>query len=266
MLRLVRTVQLALKSLLLHKLRSGLTMLGIVFGVFSVIAMLSIGEGASRQAQRQVLQLGATNVIVLTVKPPADVAQASGNSRVLMYGLTRADFLALESTLPTVTQAVPIREASQEVRRLDHAMNARVVGCTADYQDLNHLTLARGRFVTDRDEERTDNVAVLAAEVADELFRADDPLGAAVKIGSEYYSVIGVMKPRSAAAAVGGSLTAQDYSKDLVYSAQDVPRPHRRLGRAAADRLVLGGAGRAEPDHAASRSGGERAADRRGRP
>jgi putative ABC transport system permease protein len=60
MSNILRTVQLALKSLMLHKLRSGLTMLGIVFGVFSVIAMLAIGEGASQQAQKQVLQLGAT--------------------------------------------------------------------------------------------------------------------------------------------------------------------------------------------------------------
>ena len=216
MFRLVRTIQLALKSLLLHKLRSGLTMLGIVFGVFSVIAMLSIGEGASRQAQQQVLQLGATNVIVITVKPPADVAQSgSGRSRVLQYGLTRADFSALNATLPTITQAVPIREVSQEVRRQSRAMNARIVGCTPEYQELNHLQIARGRFLSGRDEERIDNVVVLAAEIAQDLFHADDPLGAAVRIGTEYYSVVGVMQPRSAAAAVGGSLSAQDYSKDL---------------------------------------------------
>ena len=78
MLRLIRTVQLALKSLMLHKLRSGLTMLGIVFGVFSVIAMLSIGEGASAQAQKQVLQLGATNVIAVTIKPPAEARSGGG--------------------------------------------------------------------------------------------------------------------------------------------------------------------------------------------
>jgi putative ABC transport system permease protein len=77
---LLRTVQLALKSLMLHKLRSGLTMLGIVFGVFSVIAMLAIGEGASQQAQQQVLKLGATNIIVRSVKPPRENANSHGAS------------------------------------------------------------------------------------------------------------------------------------------------------------------------------------------
>ncbi|MGC1275750.1 MAG: ABC transporter permease [Planctomycetaceae bacterium] len=216
MLRLIRTVQLALKSLLLHKLRSGLTMLGIVFGVFSVVAMLSIGEGASKQAQRQVLQLGATNVIAVTVKPPAEASSGgSGQSRILVYGLTRDDFDAIEGTLPSVTKAVPIREASQEVRRQDQQMIARVVGCTMAYRELNNLSIARGRFITDRDQERFDNVCVLAYEVAERLFRYDDPLKQAVRIGNQYYTVVGVMKPRGATSAIGGSLAAQDYANDI---------------------------------------------------
>ena len=79
--RLIRTIQLALKSLMLHKLRSGLTMLGIVFGVFSVIAMLAIGEGASQQAQDQVLELGALNIIIRSVKPPEDSGESGGGNR-----------------------------------------------------------------------------------------------------------------------------------------------------------------------------------------
>ena len=78
---LFRTIELALKSLMLHKLRSGLTMLGIVFGVFSVIAMLAIGEGASQQAQAQVLKLGATNIIVRSVKPPRENASQTNSAQ-----------------------------------------------------------------------------------------------------------------------------------------------------------------------------------------
>src|SRR3954468_20600848 len=97
MTRFIRTVRLALKGLLLHKLRSGLTMLGIVFGVFSVIAMLAIGEGASYQAQQQGLALGATNIIVLIVKPPNDTSGGSGGGMRsggfgLQYGLLRSDY------------------------------------------------------------------------------------------------------------------------------------------------------------------------------
>ena len=215
MSRILRTVQLALKSLLLHKLRSGLTILGIVFGVFSVIAMLAIGEGASKQAQAQVLELGATNVIVRSVKPPQETAQTSSQARVLRYGLLRSDYRLLSRTVPTITNAIPIREIPKEARYLHREMNCRLVGCTGDYIDVNHIQMARGRFITEQDLDRRANVAVLASGTAETLFKADDPIGEAVKIANRYYTVVGVTKERTASAAVGGSLSGQDFNQDI---------------------------------------------------
>ncbi len=221
MLRLFRTIQLALKSLLLHKLRSGLTMLGIVFGVFSVIAMLAIGEGASKQAQQQVLSLGATNIIVRSVKPPDDPSssQSGASSRfsVLRYGLTRADFNLLSETVPNLTGKglVPVRELPMEVRCRDRVMNSRVVGCTADYLEMNHLEVAKERFLSDRDGRDMANVAVLASETAEKLFPIENPINQSIQLGNQAYRVVGVMQPRTASAAVGGSLSGQDFNKDV---------------------------------------------------
>ncbi len=215
MTRIIRIVRLAMKSLLLHKLRSGLTMLGIVFGVFSVIAMLAIGEGASAQAQKQVLELGATNVIVRSIKPPDEVAQTSSSARVLQYGLLRSDYKVLTETLPTIVNAAPIREVDREVRFLKEAMNARVVGCTAEYMGMNHLDLAAGRFLTASDQNKLLNVAVVANEVANKLFKYENPLGQSIRIGPMFYTVVGVTKDRTASAAIGGSLSGQDYNKDV---------------------------------------------------
>lgn len=215
MTRIIRIVRLAMKSLLLHKLRSGLTMLGIVFGVFSVIAMLAIGEGASAQAQKQVLELGATNVIVRSIKPPDEVAQTSSSARVLQYGLLRSDYKVLTETLPTIVNAAPIREVDREVRFLKEAMNARVVGCTAEYMGMNHLDLAAGRFLTASDQNKLLNVAVVANEVANKLFKFENPLGQSIRIGPMFYTVVGVTKDRTASAAIGGSLSGQDYNKDV---------------------------------------------------
>ena len=123
--RLLRTIQLGLKSLMLHKLRSGLTMLGIVFGVFSVIAMLAIGEGASAQAQQQVVELGATNIIVRSVKPIEEAGTAQNSAfTVLRYGLLRSDFERLTKTIPTIVSAIPLREIDKEARYL-HRSAAR---------------------------------------------------------------------------------------------------------------------------------------------
>ncbi len=220
MLRLVRTIQLALKSLLLHKLRSGLTMLGIVFGVFSVIAMLAIGEGASQQAQQQVLSLGATNIIVRSVKPPDDASssQASGGrGSVLRYGLTRQDYRLLADTIPNLTGKglVPVRELMMEVRFQNHVMNSRIVGCTADYLDMNHLAMASARFISDRDCNDMANVVVLAQGTAEALFPIENPINQTIQIGSQAYRVVGVTQARTASAAVGGSLSGQDFNKDV---------------------------------------------------
>ena len=216
MLRFFRTLQLALKSVMLHKLRSGLTMLGIVFGVFSVIAMLAIGEGACAQAQQQVLELGATNIIVVSVKPPQETASAeTSRSFVLRYGLLRSDFNLLKNTIPTITNAIPIREVPKEARYLHRDMNVRLVGCTAEYRDVNHLHMARGRFISDQDQHERANVAVLAWDAAKTLFSFEDPLGKAVKVDNRYYTVVGVTKNRTASAAIGGSLSGQNYNQDI---------------------------------------------------
>jgi putative ABC transport system permease protein len=211
----LRTVQLALKSLMLHKLRSGLTMLGIVFGVYSVIAMLAIGEGASLQAQQQVLALGATNVIVVSKKPPLDGSNNANGARVLQYGLLRSDYRLLVETLPTLIGAVPIREIPSETRYLQKQLNARVVGCTADYLDMNRLQLARGRFISDQDQSQMANVAVIASDVADTLFPFEDPVGKSIQVKESRYKVVGVTRSRTASAAIGGSLSGQDFNKDI---------------------------------------------------
>ncbi|MGH7199771.1 MAG: ABC transporter permease [Planctomycetaceae bacterium] len=215
---ILRTIQLALKSLLLHKLRSGLTMLGIVFGVFSVIAMLAIGEGASAQAEKQVLELGALNIICVSVKPPQETSSSSTSENrgfVLRYGLKRSDYELLSDTIPSVVNAIPIREIPKEARYLDRSINARVVGCTADYREVNHLSMRDGRFLSDRDQRELANVCVVADEVAQVLFRYENPVGKQVRVGGQVYRVIGVTKSRSASAAIGGSLSGQDYNKDL---------------------------------------------------
>ncbi|ADG65979.1 protein of unknown function DUF214 [Planctopirus limnophila DSM 3776] len=216
----IRAVRLALKSLLLHKLRSGLTMLGIVFGVFSVIAMLAIGEGASAQAQAQVRQLGATNIIVVSVKPPADSSSNSSRSSgrgpsVLAYGLLRADYRLLSETIPTITSTIAIREIQSEVRYLQNTINARVVATTTGYKDMNHLEMAEGRFLTDQDEREMANVAVIGSEVAARLFPYESPVGKTILMRSFRFTVVGVTRSRTASAAIGGSMSGQEFNKDV---------------------------------------------------
>src|ERR1043166_2211068 len=130
--RLRRTLWLAHKSLWLHRLRSMLTVLGIVFGVCSVIAMLAIGEGASFEAQEQIKNLGSQNVILRSVKPPEEqkVTDRANQGYVLQYGVTYTDIERIRSTIPGVTVIVPSRIMRDYVwnisRRVDCEINGTV--------------------------------------------------------------------------------------------------------------------------------------------
>ncbi len=181
-----------------------------------MIAMLAIGEGASKQAQEQVLLLGANNIIVRSIKPPEDSGSSGSSSvRILRYGLTRADFKILKGTVPKLGGIVPVREVILNVRNRSHEMNPRVVGCTPEYMEMNHLEISKGRFFTDQDIRNLSNVVVIASETAEELFPLESPLNKSVDIKNRAYRVIGVTRERTASAAIGGSLSGQNYNKDL---------------------------------------------------
>src|SRR5258708_37584375 len=145
-------------------------MRGTVFGVFPLIAMLAIGEGASAQAQKQIVALGATNIIVRSIKPVEGSStdqNAAGSAR---YGLTRTDFKRLEKTISTITNAIPVRELPREARYLKNTMNCRLVGCTADYLEVNHLRVTKERFLSYADQDTPPNVVVLPYDLANNLF------------------------------------------------------------------------------------------------
>jgi putative ABC transport system permease protein len=204
-----RTLKLSVKSLFLHPLRSVLTVLGIFIGVAGVIWLLSIGEGIGRAAEEQIAGLGARNIIVRTIKPSSDEVQDGG------YGLTRDDYDRLLATIPTIEKAIPIREVSRELRYRTRKMEGRCVGCTPDYAEVTRLTIDQGRFLSDADLPQEPNYCVLAAEVAKRLIPFGDPIGKKIMVDEDFYTVVGVVKEKAPTAGIGGSLAAEDYSRDI---------------------------------------------------
>jgi putative ABC transport system permease protein len=206
----LRTLNLSVKSLWMHPLRSSLTVLGIFIGVSSVIWLLALGEGISRAAQEQISSLGALNIIVRTVKPSGEQATDAG------YGLTRKDYVRLIATVPTIERAIPMRIIpSVEFHNKNRKMEGRLVGTTPDYSEVTRLAIDRGRFLTDADVTQERNYCVLAAEVADQLCPIGEPVGQHILVNDDFYEVVGVMQPRAASAGIGGSLAAETYSSDV---------------------------------------------------
>jgi putative ABC transport system permease protein len=211
----LRTFQLGLKSLLLHPMRSLLTVLGIFIGVASVIWLLAIGEGISQEAQRQIEGLGADNILVRSIQPPAEAM--AGYTGAVPYGLKRDEYDLLVRTIPTIKSALPIREAKRTFSYSGRDVDGRMVGCTPEYFDVTQLRIDRGRILSDADINDRQNFCVLASEIAKLLFPYEDPIGRRVYLSEsqDFYQVVGVLKYRTPTAAIGGSLEAQDFSSDV---------------------------------------------------
>ena len=190
--RFVRALRLGVSSLLLHKLRSLLTTLGVLFGVASVIAMLAVAEGASEEAQDQIRQLGSQNVILRSIKPPEDLV-SNQETRVLAYGLTLEDLARIEQTFPGIDTVVPVLETPQEVRYGTLVCSPRIQCVPPTYQRVTGRVLYDGRFLHQADEEAYAQVCVLGYEVARYLFPFERAVGKRVKIGADYFDIVGVM-------------------------------------------------------------------------
>jgi putative ABC transport system permease protein len=198
--RLQRAVRLGIRSLWLHRLRSLLTVLGIVFGVCSVIAMLAIGEGASEEAQEQIKSLGSQNIIIRSIKPTANqkISGQGNQSYVLQYGITYTDVDCIRETIPGITVMMPARTIHDYVWNLTRRVDAEIVGTVPWYPSMHNHRLARGRFFTQIEMDHQTSVCVLGAEMVPLLFPLSAPLGGQVRVGSNYYKVIGVMEARGA--------------------------------------------------------------------
>jgi putative ABC transport system permease protein len=193
--QLLSIVRLGVKSLLLHKLRAVLTMLGIIFGVCSVIAMLAIGEGASYAAQEAIKKLGRDNIILQSLKP-AEEAKLSGLGRgfSLDYGLTYDDGARIQSTIPGVRRVLPVRLILSNARFAQNSVPCDVRGTLPFYPEIVGLDILRGRFLTETDERNQDNVCVLTASLAQRLFPYQDPLEHCIRLEAFYYRVVGLVR------------------------------------------------------------------------
>ncbi len=209
--RFVRNVRLGIKTLMLHKMRSMLTMLGMVFGVGAVIAMLAVGEGASREAIEQIRKLGSQNIIITSQKPVEQAAAGAMNVRMNIYGLLYDDLNRIEQSYDTVNRVVPAKLLRGQGRVEGRTLELRLVGTTPDWFDLVARELIAGRRMSQRDLDENSSVVVLTEHGARRLLAGQQTLGAQVLINSGYYTVIGVVRSET---TQSGTMQTPDQSID----------------------------------------------------
>ncbi len=187
-------LQIGLRSVMVHKLRSLLTTLGIIFGVAAVIAMLSIGEGAKRAAVEQIKLLGTNNVRVKHRPLTGEMAEQA--EAKLSPGLNYFDALYLRSNLDGMTAVAPMRFVEAAVLLGAREATARVIATNELYETVTNFHPQMGRFLTALDVADAKRVCVIGAEVRKQLFGYRDPLGHRLKIEDTWFTVVGVMESK----------------------------------------------------------------------
>jgi putative ABC transport system permease protein len=196
------TFRLALRALLRNKMRSFLTMLGIIIGVSAVIAMVAIGEGAKAQVEKSFAAMGTSLLIVMPGSSSAGGARGGFGSQPT---LTWDDLKAIQTEVTSVKSAAPVLRSSAQLVSEDQNWTTTVQGTTPEYFEIRTWSIANGSGLTQSDVEGGTKVIVLGQTVASRLFGSGDPVGQAVRIKNTPFQVVGVLQ------AKGQSPTGQDY-------------------------------------------------------
>ena len=206
-------IRLAIRGLIDHKFRSFLTMLGIIFGVASVIAMLSIGEGAKREAIAKYQDLGVNNIIIRE-KKLSDTELEEVRAK-FSQGLSRQDAAVIREIVPGIEKVASQAEINTDVKYTDKSVKSNIIGITSDFWDMMNYKLKKGDFINDNHNDRRMKVCVIGAGVAAGLFKSEDPIGKQVKIEDQWLEVIGVLESKTLFTETVGELAARDLNTDV---------------------------------------------------
>ena len=221
--RIIRNIWLGIENLLLHKLRSFLTMLGVVFGVGSVVAMLSVGEGASKEALEQIRKLGSNNIIVSSTKPVEDQVASTQHSHMSIFGLTYDDYARMMQSFKSIRQTAPVKLLRKDSRLRERAMELRVVGTTPQWFDLVPRDVVAGRVLLEADQRGQSPVAVLTEFGARKILATENTIGQTITLGGDSFEVVGIVKSEESGQA--GNIQIPDQEVD-VYIPIEVARKY----------------------------------------
>jgi putative ABC transport system permease protein len=220
--KIFRNIWLGIENVLMHKLRSFLTMLGVVFGVGSVVAMLSVGEGASKEALEQIRKLGSNNIIISAVKSAEEEATTTEHSHMSIYGLTYEDQSRISESFGKIKKTAPVKLMRKESRLRERAMELRVVGTTPEWFELVPRAVIAGRVLLSADQDKQTPVAVLTEFGARKILATESTIGQTIRIGGDEFEIVGIVKSESGQA---GNIQIPDQEID-VYIPIEVARKY----------------------------------------
>jgi len=191
--RWIETFLAGVKNLLRNKLRTFLTMLGMIFGVGSVIAMMAVGAGAEHEIISRIEELGVQNIIVNSVKPPEDTKVEEETQWKNTYGLEFEDAERIADSCSTVQRILRVNKIKKRAWRGSRRIEAAVLGVEPEYVDTFNLKVSRGRPLTSVDSLSNAKVCVIRRGLMRQLETVEDPLGMTLRIGQFPFEIVGVL-------------------------------------------------------------------------
>jgi putative ABC transport system permease protein len=206
-MKLLATIQIALSALRVNKMRSALTMLGIIIGVAAVIAMVAVGSGATARIQQQIQSIGSNVIIVLSGSiNSGGIRLGSGASQTL----TEDDAKAMAAECPAVEAASPTVRGGAQVIYGNNNWATSIQGVTPEYLNIRDYSVESGQAFTSQDVDAATKTALLGKTVVTKLFGDADPVGQVIRIKNVPFTVMGVLSPK------GQSPTGQDQDDTVI--------------------------------------------------
>jgi ABC-type antimicrobial peptide transport system permease subunit len=202
-------LRIAVEALGRYRLRTALSVLGVVLGVAAVIAMMSVSEGAARDALAQVDALGLDNI----------VAQSSGGLNpkgTMRRSLVAGDADRALSLVPSAVAAAPVVSRYVRVGRGDQINPIQVLAAPPVFQRILRLTAERGRLIAETDDDQSSRVCVLGAALARQLFGYRDPIGETIRIAEDHYRVIGVLREQGGDPQAGTTMAWHNVNRAVL--------------------------------------------------
>ncbi|SFF38956.1 putative ABC transport system permease protein [Paenibacillus algorifonticola] len=196
-MKLTQGFRMAIKSVLSSKLRTALSMLGILIGVATVIALVGMGQGSTKQVEEQVASLG-TNSLSVTI-----TGRGTATSLSLDDAMALADIPNVEGVSPTVSGSATVKYGK-------NSTSVTVEGITPDYEQVSDFSVQSGRYIASMDVKNTQKVALIGVDTATELFEEEDPVGKTIQVNGSRFTIVGLLE------AKGSSLTGSNDEKIAI--------------------------------------------------
>lgn len=203
--------KIGVEELSSNKLRTFLTMLGIIFGVGSVISMLSIGEGARTETLEQIELLGSNNIIVRAQE--IEISKKETNSYT--PGLNLNDLEAIKKISPYIYSLTPQRESKEKVMFKSNIIEANIIGTLVNYPNTFNSKLSEGIFFNDFHMQKYANVCVIGSDIKNEFFKYKSPINEKIKIGDLWFTIIGVISAKKSISGNTPSTSFRNFNLDI---------------------------------------------------